>query len=292
MRLSSQSGRPRVRQPRKIAQNVPLTKYYRSGDSPETASPFQRLPKKKSKYSRYLVRGLDIAVLASLLFGLIYSMLVNANPKLIVSSLAYRPESTYRQVVAHELRAIKNRNKITLDETGIAAALRARFPEISNVTLELPLLGQRPIIHLAVAAPTFLLSSNGHLFLIDAQGRAVSGTVNSAGFKNLPVITDQSGYAVATGKQVLSSGNVSFINTVLAQSKHASVPVQSLTLPPKAQDLDLKPSDRPYFVKFFLGGDSLSQSGQFLAARHQFDIVGDQPAQYLDVRVPGKIFYN
>lgn len=292
MRLSTKLQRPRVRQTPSAPPKVPLTKYYRSGDSSEAASPFQRSSKKTSRYRRYMVRSLDIVILAVLLFGLIYSMLVSADPKLIISSHAYRPQSTYRQAVVHELKSLKNRNKITLDDTGIANVLQTTFPEISRVSLELPLIGQRPIIHLGIAAPTFLLKSNGHLYLIDAEGRAVSANVNSEGFSNLAIITDQSGYLVGTGKQVLSSGNVSFINAVLAQCKHGGVAVESLTLPPKAQDLDLKPADRPYYVKFFLGGDALGQSGQFLAARHQFDVQGGQPSEYLDVRVPGKIFYK
>jgi hypothetical protein len=292
MRLSSKIQRPRVRPTQDAAGKVPLTKYYRSGDPTESASPFQRSNKKKSRYKRYAIRGLDVVVLAALLLGLVYSMLVSSNPKLTVNSYAYRPQKTYQQIASQELTALKNRNKITLDEAGLAAALKARFPEINSVSLELPLLSQRPIIHLGIAAPTFLLSSNGHLYLIDAEGRAVSANVTSEGYKELPIITDQTGYDVSTGKQVLSSGNVSFINTVLAQSKHASVPIGSLTLPPKAQDLYVKPADRPYYVKFFLGGDPLSQSGQFLAAHHQFDTAGGQPSEYIDVRVPGKIFYK
>jgi cell division septal protein FtsQ len=51
-------------------------------------------------------------------------------------------------------------------------------------------------------------------------------------------------------------------------------------------------SGRPYFVKFYLGGDSAVQIGQFLAARHQFDQKNSQPTEYLDVRVGGKVFYK
>jgi hypothetical protein len=70
------------------------------------------------------------------------------------------------------------------------------------------------------------------------------------------------------------------------------VSIKSLTLPKSVQELDLHTSDRTYFVKFYLGGDALQQTGQFLAARHQFDITNSQPAEYLDVRVAGKIFYK
>jgi len=41
-----------------------------------------------------------------------------------------------------------------------------------------------------------------------------------------------------------------------------------------------------------MGGDALVQTGQFLAARKEFDISKKQPPEYLDVRVSGKIFYK
>jgi hypothetical protein len=61
-------------------------------------------------------------------------------------------------------------------------------------------------------------------------------------------------------------------------------------LPPSAQEIDLYTSDKSYLTKFYLGGDVLQQSGQFLAARNHFKEIGEDPATYLDVRVQGKIF--
>jgi hypothetical protein len=63
-------------------------------------------------------------------------------------------------------------------------------------------------------------------------------------------------------------------------------------LPPKAQELDLRASDQSYYVKFYLGGDAMIQTGQYLAARQKFAQTKQQPGEYLDVRVSGKIFYK
>jgi len=90
----------------------------------------------------------------------------------------------------------------------------------------------------------------------------------------------------------VSASSAKFINTVIAQSKRANVPIVSFVLPNTAQEVDLRTSDKPYYVKFYLGGDALIQTGQFLAARHQFDATNSQPSEYLDVRVAGKIFYR
>jgi hypothetical protein len=108
----------------------------------------------------------------------------------------------------------------------------------------------------------------------------------------LTEVTDQSGFSANAGQQVMSADSVKFVNALVAQLKHANVPISEIILPPLAQELNLKISDRPYYVKFYLGGDVLQQTGQFLATRKQFSQTNTQPAEYLDVRVPGKIFYK
>jgi len=271
---------------------APLTKYYRSGD-PLAAhrSPF-RPSVLKARRRRWLAAFIDAAVVAVILFCLVYSLIIKPNPKLLASDTSYHSADVYRQAIASKLKALRNKNKITLDENGIKTALVKEFPEIADVSIELPLLGQTPTVRLDVSKPALFLVSGGQNYIIDSQGRVAGKTSDLPQIKNLATVADQSGFAAEAGKQVLSTAEINFIEVVIAQAKHGGVPIQSLTLPPLAAELDLRASDRGYFVKFFLGGDALQQAGQYLAARHNFDQTGAQPGQYLDVRVSGKIFYR
>lgn len=292
MRLSSNIQRPRNRQSGGTSK-VPVTKYYRSGGSGAADSPFKPARRRKVKVWRYLVGFIDLCLIGALLVGLFYSLIVSPNAQVEASSLVYRPLGAYSQAAAAHLGTLKNRNKITLDERSVIAALQKQFPEISSAHVELPLFSQTPKLHLDIAGPSFFLSSNSLLYVVDSDGVAVAKTGDLPGIKNLAVVNDQSGFQAAAGQQVLSASNVNFINALLAQLKKAEVPLQSLSLPALAQELDLRTTDQPYFTKFYLGGgDVLVQSGQYLAARHQFSISGNQPGEYLDVRVPGKIFYK
>lgn len=287
------SDRPRNRPSgAKTGANVPLTKYYRSGDQPTTGrSPF-RLSVKKSTRRRRLAKFTDVAVIVAVMFCLVYSLIVKPSPRILVSDTSYRSVSAYQDAAANELRALKNRNKATLDEASIEANLIKKYPEITTVSVELPLLGQTPTVRLDISEPTFFLTSNGQTYIVDSQGRAAGLAIDLPQVKNLPTVADQSGFSTKSGKQVLSMGQVNFIKVLIAQTTRSKVPVQSLTLPALPAELDLRTPDRPYFVKFFLGGDALQQTGQYLAARHNFDQSGSQPGQYLDVRVTGKIFYK
>ncbi len=265
--------------------------YYRRPE-PSAKSPFKAVDAKKPKHPRWLVRGLDILVVAVVFFCFIYSLIVQPKARLDVNNLTYRPAAVYKNAANASLGAFKNRNKITLDSSSIVLDLKKQFPEISTASVELPLFGEQPILHVNVALPNFWLTSKAQTFLIDSDGVAVGRQSDFPGIKNLPLVEDQTGFSLKGGMQALSSSQAQFINQILLECRTNKVPIASITLPTRASELDLRTTDRPYYVKFYLGGDARIQSGQFLAARHNFDVTKSQPAEYLDVRVTGKVFYK
>ena len=272
-------------------QKLPLT-YYRSRSKTEaSSSPFEKTPRKRQfRFGRLFSRGLDILLVVLIVACLIYSLIVRPPATVSVDSTIYHPISIYQQAVTKQLSNLKNTNKVTFNEVSIIRNLMAKFPEVGQVRIELPLFGQKPKVSLYIAQPAFWLSSGKQKFIIDNQGVASALAKNLLQISKLTTVEDQSGYQLAFGQQALSSKNVSFINSLIAQCRRAKVPLSSLILPAKAQEIDLRTLDRPYFVKFYLGGDPLLQTGQFLAARHHFDQTGFQPPTYLDVRVSGKVY--
>jgi hypothetical protein len=278
---------PKIGSPRQPT----LTSYYRSKGSPEDPSPFSK--KKPGSGGRKVLLGfLDIVLVAVILIGLGYSLMVRANPKIIASDLSYHSIDDYQQVATGQLRLLKNRNKVTLDEQAIALKLQKQFPELSRVQVELPFFSEQPTIRLTIARPSLFLKSQADEYVVSAAGVAVGRADQLPNIKGLTHVSDDSGFKVKPGVQVLSSNSINFINSLIGQCQYAKVPIASLTLPPLAEELDLRTKDQPYFVKFYLGGDVLSETGQFLAARKHFSDIHQQPSQYLDVRVAGKIFYK
>ncbi len=271
---------------------VPLT-YYRSASGKKDDSNPKKRPKNRGFFRVFLNRTIDLIILGSIIFGLVYSMVLGSNPEVNVSSQAYRPSSSYQSAATDAFGSIKNHNKISLDEDQITKNLQSKFPEISNLQIELPLLDHTPKLHITISVPSFVVSSGGQLYIIDTDGIAVGLASSFPGVtKGLPVITDQSSFKVTRGKPIMSGANVNFTNQLLSICKSAKIPVKSLSLPVRAQELDLQTADQPYYVKFFLGGKVDRQAGQFMAARHQFEITKTTPSQYLDARVEGKVFYK
>jgi hypothetical protein len=286
-----QSGQ---RRKKNRSSRVPLT-YYRSARSSDTSdSPFEKkTPRAPGKARKWLLGIIDLILLGFLIIGLLYSMLVKAEPKVAVSDTSYHSSDTYRLEAERLFKSVGNRNKVTLNEQAVIKAMQQKFPEIAGGTIELPLFSQKPTLRLSVSPPAFKLKTTASSsYIIDADGKAVAKTRELPGIKNLPEIVDQSNFRTEAGKQVLNSDSVAFISTVLAECHHGNVTLKTLSLPSRAQELDVAAIDQPYYAKFFVGGNAVVQTGQFLAARHQFEASGSQPSQYLDVRVPGKIFYK
>lgn len=264
--------------------------YYRSAEKP-TDSPFEKKERQKAR-SRLMSKLADYLVASVIVVAIIYSLIVSPSPTLKLSSEAYHKAAVYHDAAVQQFSALKNRNKVTLNEQQIITNLKKSFPEISSGSIDLPIFGETPMLRLNIAKPSFVLNSQGIDYIVNTDGVAVGLAAGLPRIRGLPTVIDQTGFGVQKGIQILSAAEVNFVNNLITQTKHAKVPIASLTLPAKAQELDLRTSDRRYYIKFYLGGDSLLQVGQFLAARHQFDQNGQQPAQYLDVRVPGKIYYK
>jgi hypothetical protein len=274
-----------------VARGAPLT-YYRAGSRKSSSSPFEKNTQLHGRRHKFFVRLVDLLIISSIIFCFIYSLIVQPNPKISINNTSYHDAYVYRNDATAKLKSLKNRTKLTLDEQGLIKALQDKFPEINGGTVELPLFDEKPTLNIIISPPAFYINNGDIRYVVSAQGRAVAMSSAMPNIRNLPVVNDQSGFQASPGKQVLGASGISFIQTVIAQCKHAGVPISSLTLPKLAQELDLRTTDRPYYVKFYLGGDADIQVGQYLASRHQFDATNAQPSEYLDVRVQGKVFYK
>jgi len=239
-----------------------------------------------------------LAVTASVTSGLTLS----ANPEIMPvdekdnSTAFLHDEATYQAAASKLLDgSLLNRTKITIDTDKVSSELIKQFPELSSASITLPLLGHRPIIHIQASKPAAILHATNGSYVLDANGKALlpSGSLNSSIRDKLPQVTDQSGLEVKLNRQILTSSNVEFIVTVAAQLAAKQVTVEAFTLPAGTSQLDAKIAGKPYFVKFNLQTpDARRQSGTFLATQALLQRKNTPAAQYIDVRVEGRAYYQ
>lgn len=281
-----------MQEPRRRASSgdrVRVNAYYGQRSETETASPF--IARAKKRTSRLLVWIFDSLLILAILVAFVYSLLVRPSAKLSVSNDTFHSQAEYQVVVNKQLTTLKDRNKITFDEASLSSAIERSFPEVESVDIELPILGEQPIVHLKIGKPAFFIRSSGKDYLLSANGVAVGYKSDYPNIGKLVQITDKSGFEVNVGKPILSTDNINFLNTLLAELARSQVPIKELVLPNSPAEADLYTQDAAYYTKFYMGGDAIIQSGQYLAARNSFKSQ-PAPSQYLDVRVAGKIFYK
>jgi hypothetical protein len=208
-----------------------------------------------------------------------------------------RGQAAYQSAAERLLAgSIWNRNKLTVDTGGLSRQLQHQFPELSSVSVTLPLLSHQPIIYVQTAQPALILVGDSGTYVLDTDGKAllsVSGNQAAEASFGLPIVVDQSGLQLALDRQVLPSGDVSFIQTVVAQLAARHLTVTSMTLPPAASELDVHVSGLAYYAKFNLqSGDARQQAGTYLATQSHLQSEHITPAQYIDVRVDGRAYYK
>lgn len=191
--------------------------------------------------------------------------------------------------------SIWNRNKITVNTSSVSQGMLKEFPELSSVSVTLPLLSKRPIVYIQTAQPALVLSAQNGDFIIDTTGKALIRTdkLPSGTDLTLPRVTDQSGLSASINHQALTSGDVSFIQTVVAQLATRHFTVSAMEIPVGTSELDVHLSNQPYIVKFNLeSGTARQQAGTFLATQAKLQSQNVTPAQYVDVRVDGRAYYK
>jgi len=212
------------------------------------------------------------------------------------SNLFLHDQSDYQAAADRLLAAsIWSRNKLTINTSKLEQQLTAQFPELASSHITLPLLAHRPLVYIDTAQPALLLTTADGTYLLDSTGKALltGAQLNRLSNRKLPMVNDQSGLRVQLNHQVITSQNVGFIETVVAQLTAKHAPIATMTLPATASELDVQIAGQPYFVKFNLASnDARQQAGTYLATAAQLQKQGTIPAQYIDVRVDGRAYYR
>lgn len=236
-----------------------------------------------------------------LIICVLYTLHLSGSPKVVSlapasSGYFLQDDSVYQQAAAKLFTgSVFNSNKVTVNTVGIQTKLQQQFPELSDVSVTIPLMSHRPIVYFAPTTPSLILSTASGDFVLDNNGKALirAEDVGDLSKLNLSTAKDQSGLHIRAGDIALASSEVAFIRTVVAELNAKGVQVDSLTLPASAYELDVKPTGAGYYVKFNMHADTArQQSGTYLAVRQRLASQGVTPSSYIDVRLDGRAYYK
>jgi hypothetical protein len=218
------------------------------------------------------------------------------NPKVVmlgstsVSATYAQPAEVYAAAARSELASsVTSHSKLTVNLNGTAEALQAKFPELQAVSMTVPLISNRPIIYVQVAQPSVILQTGRGNYALNESGVVLAKLRTMP--SGVPVVADQSGGNPVPGRQYLASSTITFVQTVAYQLSAAKLSISTFVLPASSlYELDLRLESQPYTIKCNLQGDPLVQSGAAIATLQQIGF--SAPKEYLDVRVPNRVYYK
>lgn len=246
--------------------------------------------------------GLLIAVIVAVICA-VSILSLSSQPRIVLldatgSGYAFHEVAEYQKIASEHLSSsVWNKNKITVNTGAASTALKQKFPELASVSVTLPLIGHRPIYYLHANAPAFVMQTVNGTFVLDSAGKALiaKDAAPATVVAQLPVITDQTGIHARLGKQIISSSEATFIRTVVNTLTAKQVSISSLALPANAvQQLDVRVNGQPYVIKFSMHDPTTArqQVGTYLATINTLAGQKVTPAQYIDVRVLGRAYYQ
>ncbi len=287
---------------------TPAFSYYTSRISEPTADsrpPVRRSQPERLEQQPKASTGTLRAKLAKVPFWIFVAVIMvcaikvltlSSDPKVVIVGGAQaansymQPTSIYATAAQKLLSScVMNRSKLTINASAVSGALQREFPELLDVSVTIPLVSSRPVVFVQPARPALVLRSLNGDYALNGEGVVLSRGRSLPSGVQLAV--DQSGLTPRLGEQVLSGGTVSFVQSVAYQFSAAHLSLSTFVLPAGTPyEIDARLEGKPYAIRFNLEEDVRTQSGAAIATVQQLGSA--VPANYLDVRVPGRVYYK
>lgn len=267
------------------------------GDESVSASKRRESKQLRAVRTRH-IPTLIALIIVVICFGYILSL--SQDPRIVIvnqqeqaTQSLLRPIETYQDAGREILKSSPlNKTKLLINTAAVQRDIQSQFPEVAKATVSLPLVNRRPVIYLQITQPVFLLRYGADMYALDEQGRIMMKGDSTLPHSDLVVIEDQNAQPPEVGKSFLPSSDIRFMQEVSGQLRAKGITNFSFTLPPLANEVYLKPADKPYYVKMTFSGDARMQAGAYLAVRQKLETDKINPTEYIDVRVDDRAYYK
>jgi hypothetical protein len=290
-------NQPQLRAPNPSSHPANVFSYYSSRSRTDSSTGRRedpaRIARSRWRYAPSVIAGLVI------FFCVIYVITLRDDPRVMTFSGSQpnvlRDVQVYEDAGSRIMKSsLFNRSKLTINTKEIENTLKTEFPELETVSVNLPLVSRRPVIQVAPAKPSIILTNGSEAYIISETGRALLRTneVDALHELRLPQVIDDVGIDITAGETVLPVNTIDFIRDLYVQFSEKDIPIQTTNLPAVANEVHIKPRNQPYTVKFNLQEDVRLQFGSFVAVVESLRSQGATPREYVDVRVEGRAYYR
>ncbi len=252
--------------------------------------------KSKNRNLRYIPTLLAIVVISLALF---YATLINTNnPEIIPLSEnsinILKNKQDYQSSIAQIFNDdFWSKSKLTINTKSLEEKIKQKHPEIEKVSVNIPILGRRPIVQVSPAEPKLVVITSNGDFVVDINGRILANLKDTPEEKtrNLFTIKDSVLKENKPGDIIFPESTIRFIDDVKFQFEKKGIEIDYIELPSVANELHIRTKGSKYIIKFNLAGDAREQSGVYFAITEKLsEGSAIQPKEYIDVRVESRAF--
>lgn len=268
----------RPRQARRTVRNSVATTY-----RPRYSEPKKPLP------IRNIVRPIFYLLVISFIFWWIFLSNFFTVKKIDVKG----NKSITSREVAKELEelmksSILGRNIIFLNTNKLASQFAEKNPELGSVKIsKRPLNGLNVVVVERQAA--LIWQSGNKQYILSQDGRAYAEWGGQS--SQLAIVTDSANLPIELGQAVVPASFVVFTRELIDQLGQRKIAYDSLSVPQTTNELFVK-TKSGYILKFDTTRSIDEQLTDLQAVQKSLAKQKKQPAEYIDLRIAGKVFYK
>ncbi len=287
-----------VRDPGNLSKpKVKPSQYYRPVKKQEISTKNNLINRKTRSINFSKIINVIIVIGFISLFG--YSSTLTTNPAVQVmeTNITYRSENDYKSGIKSVLDSrLLNKSKLLVDAKKVEDEIGKMYPEIEEVALIVPIGGRNPKVVLkpSVAVATIKENNNGSVItnsgiLVKDLGSSPVDNLISVVLLNLDLTNFEN------GSRILTTGEVDLVKLISLELK--DLQVNGKVLVPSELIIDFASGgvelsfvDYKFSAKLSSRSDIREEIGSLKATLRQLSDSSILPVEYIDVRVPGRVF--
>lgn len=282
-----------------VNRSVPTSNYYRPARPAEKRYDFEDKAEKPNKKGLAVSKFINILLFGAGIVLIVFATTLSSSPdiQLKKESIQYYETSVYQNYARQLInQSISNRSKLLFQSNDFEAAMRAKFPEINQIASIVPLGGRDLSVLIAVSDPFAVVSSGSDKGILNTDGIIVSENMvsSSEDLINIRFTSPQENFEV--GSRILTADEVKMLNELKTELQTftlkdgTKLEIEEVLFDVSTGQLEVKLKDKPFYLKLSSFSDANLQVGAVKATLKQLDRDSALPTQYLDVRVPNRVF--
>ena len=244
---------------------------------------------RKQLHLRNIVRPLGYIVAAVFVLFLIFGSGLFSIRTITVTGAKTIPAGDIQNQVEKLLsESLTGRNTLFISTDKLTQQLKARNTQLGDVQIGRDFLNGLTV-KVSEQIPSIGWRSGSSVFVLSSDGRAFSQTDQPG---KIPVVNDSANIPVKIGQKIVPSEFIIFVQKIVSELPSQKLEIVTMSVPPESIGELYVQVKGKYIIKFDTGRDAGEQLGDLKSVLASLTAQKKAPAEYIDLRIAGRVFYK